>query len=112
MKTFAFPAFGYFFIISRSPFLFSKYSLEKVVSCVESIIIFSGKSVKIAEIMILLSPSFRAVLLISSLSILTIPLLSLKNISRASKTVDFPISFFPTKTVRLSISILISFLYP
>jgi len=48
-----------------------------------------------------------APLLGSSLSIFIRASLSLKNISKASKIVDFPMSFFPMNTVRLSKSIVV-----
>ena len=50
--------------------------------------------------------------LTSVLSILETPFPSWKKMSRASRIVDFPTSFFPTKTVKLSNGISVVFLYP
>ena len=67
--------------------------------------ILVGSSSKQTVMHISESPSETACLLISSLSILTTPLPSLKKISSASKILDFPISFFPTKAVKSQKSI-------
>lgn len=97
----------YFFITSNFPSGFNRYSSFSEVDVVESSTISSGKSVNVT--LIIVSKSFLAeqFLFTSDLSILIIPLPSLKNNSSASSTVDFPISFLPTKTVKSSNFILV-----
>ena len=112
IKTFAAPPFLYLFMTSNCPLALSINSSCNEVSTVESITIFSGSSEKHTVISISAFPTLLSCMLASAFSNLIVPFPSLKNISNASKIVDLPISFFPTKTVKSLKLISVSLLYP
>ncbi|MNT00673.1 hypothetical protein D3C72_1351130 [compost metagenome] len=85
------------FLIFKLSFLLTKNSFFKFVSTPLSRIIFGGKSLNSQVIITSVS-----VLLIFKSSCVILTVLLLKKISKASKIVDFPISFFPIKVVKLS----------